>query len=137
MKKTSRPKSPRARSRSNAAEPEEKPHIPSGTAVAIEALRTGVMPLTPQHQPEEEIPHETRLMQAGDPDDGALQNEYNGEDTPGGSTPTPDQNDVDEIGRAYGLQDEDNGESLRSASEVLERRDRKRSELRPPRTPES
>jgi hypothetical protein len=59
-----------------------------------------------------------------------------GENTPGGSTPTPDQNEVDEIGRAYGLQDEDNG-SLRTSTEVLEKRDRHRSELRPPRRPRS
>jgi hypothetical protein len=39
---------------------------------------------------------------------------------------------VDEIGRAYGLQDEDSG-SLRTSSEVLARRDRRRFELRPPR----
>jgi len=56
-----------------------------------------------------------------------------GEDTPGGSTPTPDQNGVDEIGRAYGLQEEDSG-SLRSGGEILSRRDRHRSELKPPRT---
>ena len=70
-------------------------------------------------------------MRAGDPDDDGLANEYVGEDIPGGSTPTPDQNEVDEIGRAYGLQDEDNG-SLRTSSEVLARRDRRRSELQPP-----
>jgi Family of unknown function (DUF6335) len=57
-----------------------------------------------------------------------------GEETPGGSTPTPDQNNVDEIGRAYGLQDEDTG-ALRSGGEVLERRDRHRPELRAPRKP--
>ena len=48
-----------------------------------------------------------------------------------GSTPTPDQNDVDAIGRAYGLQEEDTGR-LQSAGEVLARRDRHRSELRAP-----
>jgi hypothetical protein len=37
-------------------------------------------------------------MRAGDPDDDGLANEYVGEDIPGGSTPTPDQNEVDEIG---------------------------------------
>jgi hypothetical protein len=75
-------------------------------------------------------------MRAGDPDDDGLANEYVGEDIPGGSTPTPDQNEVDEIGRAYGLQDEDNG-SLRTGSEVLARRDRHRFELRPPGHPRS
>jgi hypothetical protein len=68
----------------------------------------------------------------GDPDDDCIANEYVGEETPGGTAPTPDQNVVDEIGRAYGLQEEDAGE-LHSASEILARRDRRRAELRPPR----
>jgi hypothetical protein len=74
------------------------------------------------------------LIRVGDPDDDVMNNEYVGEDTPGGSTPTPDQNGVDEIGRAYGLQEEDSG-ALRSAGEVLERRDRHRVELQPPGKP--
>jgi hypothetical protein len=45
---------------------------------------------------------------------------------PGGSTSTPDQSNVDEIGRAYGLQDEDNG-SLRMHREVLRAARRRRS----------
>ena len=109
-------------------------HQPSGTAVAAEALRTGVLPNTFHHR--DSIPHEDEKMRAGDPDDSGLANEYVGEDIPGGSTPTPDQNEVDEIGRAYGLQDEDNG-SLRTSSEVLARRDRKRTELQPPGRPRS
>jgi len=112
----------------------EEPHVPSLTAVAAEALRTGVVPLSPGRR-RDEIPHEDERLQAGDPDDSGLANEYVGEDVPGGSTPTPDQNDVDEIGRAYGLQDEDGG-SLRSSDEVLGQRDRHRPELRPPRRPQ-
>ena len=102
----------------------------SPTAVAAEALRTGVLPLTARKR--ETIPHESRTICVGDPDDDTLRNEYGGEDTPGGSTPTPDQNGVDEIGRAYGLQEEDAG-TLKSAADVLSRRDRHRSELRAPR----
>jgi hypothetical protein len=109
-------------------------HQPSGTAVAAEALRTGVLPNAFRHR--DAIPHEDERMRAGDPDDSGLANEYVGEDIPGGSTPTPDQNEVDEIGRAYGLQDEDNG-SLRTSSEVLAKRDRKRTELQPPGRPRS
>jgi Family of unknown function (DUF6335) len=105
----------------------------SPTAVAAEALRTGVMPGA--NKREAEIPNEEEIL-AGDPDDDTLANEYSGENTPGGSSPTPDQNEVDEIGRAYGLQDEDSGE-LHSGEEVLERRDRHRSELNPPAKPES
>jgi len=106
-------------------------HVRSGTAVAAEAMRTGIRP-GPRR--EEEIPTEDETILVGDPDDHSLANEYVGEETPGGSTSTPDQNNVDEIGRAYGLQDEDNG-TLRSASEVLDGRDRRRIELRPPRRP--
>src|SRR5687768_5629285 len=104
----------------------------SATAIAAEALRTGVLPVTGRRR--EPIPGD-EAIQVGDPDDSTLENEYGGEETPGGSSPTPDQNGVDEIGRAYGLQDEDNG-ALRSAAEVLERRDRRRSELMPPRKPQ-
>jgi hypothetical protein len=106
----------------------ETGHLPSPTAVAAEALRTGVLPARPRLR--EEIPSHRALL-LGDPDDRILANEYVGEDTPGGTTPTPDQNGVDEIGRAYGLQEEDSG-VLRSAAEVLSRRDRRRSELRAP-----
>jgi len=103
-------------------------HLLSGTAVAAQALRSGVLPARPHAS---RIPHEDETIRVGDPDDDSLANEYVGEDLPGGSTPTPDQSNVDEIGRAYGVQDEDTG-SLRTSSELLARRDRRRSELRPP-----
>ncbi len=105
----------------------------SGTAVAAEALRTGVLPLTPPKR-RQAIPKEDETIRVGDPDDDSLANEYVGEETPGGTAPTPDQNSVDDIGRAYGLQEEDTG-ALRSAGEVLARRDRHRPELQPPRKP--
>lgn len=107
----------------------------SPTALVAEALRTGVVPQA-TGRPRHEIPREDETILIGDPDDDALANEYVGEDTPGGSTPTPDQNIVDEIGRAYGLQDEDAG-SLRTSAEILKRRDRHRPELIPPRRPRS
>lgn len=104
----------------------------SPTAIAAEALRTGVMPPSPRVR--SDIPGEDETIRVGDPDDNSLANEYVGVDTPGGSTPTPDQSNVDEIGRVYGLQDEDSG-ALRSGAEVLARRDRHRPELRAPRKP--
>lgn len=104
----------------------------SGTAVAARALRSGLLPVTWRRA--EAIPHEGETIRVGDPDDDALANEYVGENTPGGTTSTPDQNDVDEIGRVYGLQEEDSG-ALRSSGEVLARRDRRRSELRAPGRP--
>ena len=118
-----RPKAPRLRPVEDGSVRVESP-----TAVAAEALRTGILP--PHVRRRQSIPREDDIL-VGDPDDRALANEYVGEDTPGASTPTPDQNGVDEIGRAYGLQEEDTG-VLRSAAEVLDRRDRHRSELLPP-----
>jgi hypothetical protein len=108
---------------------ESRRHAASPTAVAAEAWRTGVLPAARRRA---EIPHEGETIRVGDPDDRILANEYSGEETPGGSASTPDQSNVDEIGRAYGLQEEDSG-ALRSGAEVLSRRDRHRQELRPPR----
>jgi hypothetical protein len=102
------------------------------TAVAAEFLRTGVLPLSGRAVRPSEIPCEGETIRAGDPDDGVLANEYAGEETPGGSATTPDQNEVDATGRVYGLQEEDAG-ALRCASEILSRRDRHRSDLIPPR----
>jgi hypothetical protein len=104
------------------------------TAVAAEALRTGVLPRAARASRRAEIPRAGETIRVGDPDDRFLANEYVGEETPGGSAPTPDQNEVDAIGRAYGLQEEDAG-ALRCAAEILERRDHRRSELTPPRRP--
>ncbi len=122
----SQPARQRAASRSDREEPV---HGSSPTAVAIEAERTGVVPGgaagAGRGARERQIPGEDRKIQVGDPDDDPIENEYSGEDTPGGDSPTPDQNDVDEIGRAYGLEDEDQG-ALRSGEEILSQRDRKR-----------
>lgn len=52
-----------------------------------------------------------------------------GEETVGGSSPTPDQDLVDEIGRAVGLNYED-AEPLHT-TEKIERRDQERWELHP------
>lgn len=109
-------------------------HQASPTAVAAEALKTGLLPVSSDaHQRRHEIPHEDELK-VGDPDDSTLENEYAGEDLPGSGSPTPDQNNVDEIGRAYGVQEEDSG-ALRTSSEVMARRDRHREELQPPGRP--
>ena len=53
-----------------------------------------------------------------------------GDETVGGSAPTPDQDVVDELGEAVGLTYEDN-EPLRASEKVVEERDRKRWELDP------
>ena len=126
LRRRSRDEAPK---RPRLAPVEESPReVVSPTAVAAEALRTGVLPLASRRR-RDAFDDETLLV--GDPDDSSMANEYVGEETPGGSTPTPDQNDVDAIGRAYGLQEEDTGR-LQSAGDVLARRDRHRSELRAP-----
>ena len=107
-------------------------HLRSATAVAAEALLTGILPVTARRRTE--IPREDETIRVGDPDDRSLANEYVGDETPGGSSPTPDQGNVDDIGRAYGLQEEDSG-ALRSGAEVLARRDRRRQELQAPGRP--
>ena len=58
------------------------------SSLAAEALRSGVPPLSWRQR--EAIPHETETIRVGDPDDDALANEYVGENTPGGTTSTPD-----------------------------------------------
>jgi hypothetical protein len=79
---------------------------------------------------EEEVPGQERKVRAGDPDVSGIEAGHVGENTPGGSTPTPDQNDVDAIGRAVGVEEADRRE-LRTSREVLEERDRHRSEEEP------
>jgi hypothetical protein len=83
----------------------------------------------PPRSAEEQIPGE-QVLRSGDPDVNLMDVEYSGEEVPGGSTPTPDQNNVDEVGRAYGLTDEDSG-ALISAADLIDRRDRRRWELDP------
>jgi hypothetical protein len=98
---------------------------PSPTAVVGEALRTGVVPAV-AIEDEPEIPGpEGETIRVGDPDVSALDNEYSGEEAPGSTTPTPDQNDIDEIGKAYGVEEEDTG-ALVSSNDLLEGRDRRR-----------
>lgn len=105
---------------------EEPPHNASLTAVAAEALRTGLYPM-----PEDEkVPGQDAILQGGDPDVDPLQNLYSGEELPGGSMTTPDQNDVELAGKAAGISDEDAGE-LRSPEEMAERRDSRRWDQEP------
>jgi hypothetical protein len=54
---------------------------------------------------------------------------FTGDEAPGGDNPTPDQDVVDDIGKALGVEYQDN-EELKAADKVTER-DRKRWELDP------
>jgi hypothetical protein len=95
----------------------------SVTGQVSEALSAGVPILEPS---EAVLPgEEADLIRMGDPDVDPIQNEYAGEESPGATTPTPDQNLIDAVGRAYGVADEDNG-GLRTSAELLDKRDDKR-----------
>jgi hypothetical protein len=62
--------------------------------------------------------------------DANVENAYfSGDEAPGGDNPTPDQDIVDDIGKALGVEYQDN-EELRASDKVAER-DRKRWELDP------
>jgi uncharacterized protein DUF6335 len=62
--------------------------------------------------------------------DGDWENAYfSGEEAPGGDNPTPDQDIVDEIGKALGVEYQDN-EELKASDKVVER-DKHRWELDP------
>jgi hypothetical protein len=107
-------------------EEEEEYHVPSLTALTAESLRRGTIaaPILPDTFPE--IPGEDALLRVGDPDVDPLENAYVGDEAPGGDMRTPDQDGVDAIGRAYGVSEADSG-ALRTAAELLQRRDGRRS----------
>lgn len=67
-------------------------------------------------------------LSANDLDASWQEAEDSGEETVGGHAPTPDQDIVDEIGRALGIEFQDN-QPLRTHDEVLAKRDRHRWEL--------
>jgi len=106
----------------------ELPEQISPTALALESALTGEVEALPSS--DDQPLHGEELLLAGDPDVDPLDSEYTGDDIPGGSTPTPDQNDVDAIGRAYGLA-EDLSEEVTSTEARVTRRDRHRWELDP------
>src|SRR5262245_28222709 len=98
------------------------------TGHVVETLETGVGP-EPAEEPE--IPgKEGRLIRLGDPDVNALRNEYSGDESPGASMPTPDQNLIDATGRAMGVESADSG-ALRTSSELLDDRDGAVAETKP------
>jgi hypothetical protein len=73
--------------------------------------------------------HGMEDVTGGDPDVDAVDAFFTGEEAPGGDNPTPDQDIVDDICKALGVQYEDN-EELKSADKLSER-DKHRWELDP------
>lgn len=68
------------------------------------------------------------VLSGGDIDARWQAAESSGEETPGGHQATPDQDEVDEIGRAFGMEIQDNQE-LHTHDELLGKRDEQRWEL--------
>ncbi len=71
----------------------------------------------------------TRGITGGDVDVNLEQAYFSGDEAPGGDNPTPDQDVVDNIGRAIGVEYQDN-EELRASDKVADR-DKHRWELDP------
>ncbi|MFQ4136613.1 DUF6335 family protein [Nodosilinea sp. PGN35] len=79
-------------------------HLPSAQE-ATEAARTGLEDQSDRigaEIPNSDLASE-RSLTAGDPDASALQASTVGEEAIGGTTPTPEQNNVDDIAAAVGL----------------------------------
>jgi hypothetical protein len=70
----------------------------------------------------------TPILTGGDVDADWARAESSGEETVGGSEPTPGQDIVDELGRALGVEQESDAE-VRPVSEILDDRDRHRWQL--------
>jgi hypothetical protein len=112
---------------------EEANIVPSATAVAAEALATGVVPLEAEHRHSEDnqMPGDDDMLRAGDPDSSVTDNAFVGDETFAGDMPNPDQNQVDDFGRAMGVQEEDSG-ALRTSAEILDARDQRRAQMEAP-----
>jgi hypothetical protein len=104
----------------------EPRHVSSPTALAAEAARTGVQPPEVQRPEEPRIPGQDELLRIGDTEVDPLTNAYVGEEAPGFDMATPDQDEVDAAGRAYGVSEADSG-ALRASSEIADARDRRRA----------
>ena len=90
------------------------------------AVRTGRAELEQNRQVHGSM---TRGITGGDVDVNLEQAYFSGDEAPGGDNPTPDQDIVDDIGKAIGVEYQDN-EELRGSDKVAAR-DKHRWELDP------
>src|SRR3984893_3918139 len=90
------------------------------------AARTG---RSEMHVSQEEHRGMSPEITAGDVDVDVEEGYFTGDEAPGGDNPTPDQDVVDDIGKALGVQYEDS-EELKSSDKIVER-DRHRWEMDP------
>lgn len=138
-------------SKKKTAKPGKKPEIPIKESGFIDAgrLETEIFEPDPEVKGEfaeaavlgdpsrrsllnelrENAPAESPVISGGDIDAAWDQSDVSGEETVGGSNPTPDQDIVEDLGKAAGLTYQDN-EPLDTTEKVAER-DRHRWELEP------
>jgi Family of unknown function (DUF6335) len=138
-------------SKKKAARPVEKPVIPIKESGFIDAGRLEMEIFEPDpevkgefaeaavlgdprrrsllNELRENAPAESPVISGGDIDAAWDQSDVSGEETVGGSNPTPDQDIVEDLGKAAGLTYQDN-EPLDTTEKVTER-DRHRWELEP------
>lgn len=90
------------------------------------AVRTGRAEVAESRQQHKGMPTD---ITGGDVDVDLEDAYFTGDEAPGGDNPTPDQDIVDDIGKALGVEYQDN-EELKAVDKVTER-DRKRWELDP------
>ncbi|WP_052049924.1 DUF6335 family protein [Leptolyngbya sp. KIOST-1] len=106
-------------------------HLPAAQAAA-EAARTGLEDNSAMIGAE--MPDDYRMASgspttAGDPDAMTEQAKVVGEEAIGGTTPTPDQNNIDEIAAAAGIDTQ--AEQPVAVKDEMDRRDQQRFELDP------
>lgn len=106
----------------------DRPSIPSSLTVD----RTASQARSGGEEMREQLKEHTEsspVLTAGDVDADWEQAYSSGDEAPGGDNPTPDQDRVDEIGRALGVEYQD-GEELKGADKISDR-DKHRWELDP------
>ena len=92
-----------------------------------DALETGLSQIDAG---EEDIPGEDELLRADDPDASPREIAYEGDEAAGQPNSSPDDNDVDAIGRLYGVTQADRG-GLILGEDLIAPRDRDRWENNP------
>src|SRR5688572_882842 len=122
---------PRAATRLDRARRTLEDSVPTPPS-SLDMKRRGTAVRTGRAEVAERL-HEHRGMSpditGGDVDVDVEDAYFNGDEAPGGDNPTPDQDIVDDIGKALGVEYQDN-EELKAVDKVNER-DRKRWELDP------
>ena len=94
-------------------------------ATPVEVERGHVVDLMLEREDRHEV---TPVLAGGDMDADWARAESSGEEMVGGSEPTPDQDIVDELAHALGVEQDSNAE-LRTTGEILRERDRLRWRL--------